>query len=200
MEYSRLEDDPRKYILGCIPWGRVNRDQEKLASTMVRLKESIQEMHVKILSQNSHINSHSERGKAYLQRGEEALAESEARQLLHAQEIKHVYVEVREKMVMLHKELSKVTTLAACAKMLQQSSEVLGTTLQNHLQVDDVDRTMERLERQLHTVNHAQRAMAEPLKRERVREVLDLKLPDLPQRSAQVVVEEKEKESVFVLE
>ncbi len=124
--------------------------------------------------------------------------------------------QVREKMVMLHKELSKVTTLAACAKMLQQSSEVLGTTLQNHLQVDDVDRTMERLERQLHTVNHTERAMAEPLKRERVRDVLDLKLPDLPQRRPEVfdgaasggvetsrgvfVDEKKEKESVFVLE
>jgi hypothetical protein len=96
MEYTKLDEGtPRRYVLGCIPWGHVNRDQEKLASTMVRLKESIQEMHVKILSQNSHINSHSERGKAYLQRGEEALAESEARQLLHAQEIKHVYVEVK---------------------------------------------------------------------------------------------------------
>jgi hypothetical protein len=103
-------------------------------------------------------------------------------------------------MVMLHKELGKVTTLAACAKMLQQSSEVLGTTLQNHLQVNDVDRTMERLEGQLRAVNHAERAMAEPLKRERIRDVLDLKLPDLPQRSQQVVVEEKGKESVFVLE
>jgi hypothetical protein len=96
MEYTKLDEGtPRKYVLGCIPWGHVNRDQEKLASTMVRLKESIQEMHVKILSQNSHITGHSERGKAYLQRGEEALAESDARQLLHAQEIKQVYVEVK---------------------------------------------------------------------------------------------------------
>jgi hypothetical protein len=86
--------------------------------------------------------------------------------------------------------------------MLQQSSEVLGTTLQNHLQVDDVDRTMERLEGQLRAVNNTQRAMKEPLKKERVRDVLDLKLPDLPQRPAQRVGvgEEKEKESVFVLE
>jgi hypothetical protein len=201
MDYSRLNEDvtARSYVLGCIPWGYVNRDQEKLASTMVRLKESIQEMHVKILSQNSHIKSHSERGMAYLQKGEDALAESEARQLMHAQEIKQVYVEVREKMIMLHKELGKVTTLAACAQMLQQSSDVLGHTLQHHLQVENVDRTMERLEMQLHTANHAQRAMTEPLmKRERVREVLDLKLPDLPTRAPSGrVLEEKKGESVL---
>jgi hypothetical protein len=61
---------------------------------------------------------------------------------------------------------------------------------------------MERLEGQLRAVNNTQRAMKEPLKKERVRDVLDLKLPDLPQRHAQRVGvgEEKEKESVFVLE
>jgi len=61
--------------------------------------------------------------------------------------------------------------------------------------VENVDRTMERLEMQMHTANHAQRAMAEPLmKRERVREVLDLKLPDLPTRAPSGrVLEEKEK-------
>lgn len=48
-----------------------------------------------------------------------------------------------------------------------------------------IDQTMERLESQMHQVNHAQRAMAEPLKKERVREVLqELKLPDVPRRNA----------------
>jgi hypothetical protein len=59
---------------------------------------------------------------------------------------------------------------------------------------------MERLEMQLHTANHAQRAMTEPLmKRERVREVLDLKLPDVPRRTQRVEEEASLKETIELL-
>jgi hypothetical protein len=184
MEYSRLSEvddsSSRRYVLFCIPWGHIKEtDQEKLARTMVHLKGSIQDMHVKILSQNQHITKHREKGIEYLNKDEDALAESEARLLLHSLELKQVYIDVKEKMILLHKELGKVTTLAACAQVLQQSSDVLGRTIENHLNVASIDQTMERLESQLHKANHAQRAMAEPLKRERVREVLELRLPDL---------------------
>jgi hypothetical protein len=96
-----------------------DNDRERLNETMLRLKSNIQEMHLKILSQNQHINKHREKGIKYLEDGEEPLAESEARLLLYSVEQKQVYIDVKEKMILLHKELGKPSshrTPRACAR------------------------------------------------------------------------------------
>lgn len=159
----------------CFP----NTSETSLQDARKNLENNIKDMHVLAMSQDLKIRRHEIFGREALENGDEERAEIEARLAMQEAETRSVYLSVFEKSSVLLKELEKVSTLAICANVLKQSSIDLGVTLNTNLNINDVDKTMARMQQQLKQVRNVDRSMTRSNKTKKTTPLLE-PLPELP--------------------